>query len=302
MSITKEEFEERLDSISKHNGIPYGRAYELFDSEDEHRQVCLQYKGYLALSDAFKCLFLETVELINTECRPKITTPLSGSYKLFLPRLTHSFRSLCGSERIALNGYPYQAYTLLRNTLDNLVLASAALQGITDFNSIDGIVEGKKYDPKYSKNLRKKVEFEIRQKMTGSQSGLTQTTIDELAIWDSLFDYEVHGARLSISENISWMKGQAPLPVLPTFQERAFAMFMNRYCEIAWLTHRLLPMIQPSEVPLGDSWKEKWRTIDEVFELMVNSLTKELGKKIGTALVEFVRKNFPFDEKSVFPL
>jgi len=297
-----EEFEERLDLISKYNGIPYGRVYKLFDSEDEHRQVCLQFKGYLALSDAFKSLFLETVTLINTECRPKITTPLSISCKLFLPRLAHSFKSLCGSERIALNGYPYQAYTLLRNTFDNIVLASAALQGITDFNSIDGIVEGKEYDPKYSKRLRKKVEFEVRQMMTGSKSGLTQSTIDELATWDDLFDHEIHGARLSISENISWMKGQAPLPVLPTFQERAFAMFMNRYCEIAWLTHRLLPMMQPFEVPLGNSWKEKWRTIDEVFELMVNSLTKELGKKIGAALIEFVRINFPFDEKSVFPL
>ena len=59
MSITMEEFEERLDSISKYKGIPYGRVYKLFDSEDEHRQVCLQFIGFLALSDAFKSLFLE---------------------------------------------------------------------------------------------------------------------------------------------------------------------------------------------------------------------------------------------------
>ena len=69
--------------------------------------------------------------------------------------------------------------------------------------------------------------------MTGSKSGLDQATLDELAQWDALFDLEVHGSRLSIADTLSWMKGQSSLPVLPEFQERNFAMFMNRYCEIA---------------------------------------------------------------------
>ena len=152
------------------------------------------------------------------------------------------------------------------------------------------------------KKLRKKTEFEVRRKMTGSQSGLNQTIVDELAQWDALFDYEVHGAWLSLADAQLWMKGQAPLPVLPTFQEHAFAMFVNRYCEIAWLTHRLLPLVQPPEAPLGDSWKVKWRIIDESFETMVNSLTSQLGKKIGAVIVEFVKQKFPFNEKSTFPL
>ena len=133
MSVTIEDFEKQLDLISLYNGIPYGRAYRLFDKEDEHTQACLKFKGYLALSDAFKCLFLETIELINMECRPKLTKPLSEFHVLFIPRLFNSFQSLCGSERIAIKGYPLQAYTLLRNTFDNLVLVSAVAQSMTDF-------------------------------------------------------------------------------------------------------------------------------------------------------------------------
>jgi hypothetical protein len=302
MSIPIEEFEKRLHSISEHNGVPYGRARMLFENEDKHSQACLQYKDYLALSGAFKCLFLETVGLINNECLPKVTTPFSEFYASFVPRLAHSFKSLCGSEMLAIKGYPYHAYTLLRNTFDNLVLTSAALQGITDFYRIEGLEKGKKFDLKSLNKLRKKTEFEVRQKMTGARSGLNQTTLDELEKWDEAFDYEVHGARFSLSDSLLWMKGQEPLPVLPTFQERAFAMFMTRYCEVAWLVHRLLPLIQHSGAPLGYSWKEKWRIIDESFETMVNSLTNKFGKKIGTAFDDFVKQKFAFNEKSVFPL
>jgi hypothetical protein len=302
MSIPLDEFEKRLEAISNDGGISYGRAYLLFDKEEAHSQTCLQYKGFLALTDAFKCIFLETVELLNSECLPKISDPLSEFYALFIPRLTHSFKSLCGSERLAIKGYPYQAYTILRNTFDNLVLSSAALQGMTDFYSIEGIEDGKEFDLQSSKKLRKDTEFEVRRMMTGSKSGLQQVTIEELVEWDALFDYEVHGARLSLADAKSWIQGQAPLPVLPVFQEHAFAMFMNRYCEIAWLNHRLLPLVQPAEAPLGQPWEEKWHIIDESFETMVNSLTEQLEKKIGEAFVEFVNSKFPFDAKSSFPL
>ncbi len=298
-------YEKKLESISRHNHVPYGRAFMLFDSEEEHFKKCLTYKGYLSLSDAFKCIFLETMELFDIECRPKIKSSVSRSYPLFVPRLVHSYKSLCGSERIALKGYPLQAYTLLRNTFDNIVVVSAVLQGITDFHSADGIdriESGGEIDLKQIRNKKKATEFDVRSKMTGARSGLSQTTINELAIWDDMFDWETHGSRLSLSSSLSWMQGQEPLSVLPEFLEREFAMFMNRYCEIAWMVHRLLPMIQFSEAPLGNSWNEKWCIIDTSFELMVTSLTVQAGKPIGAAIVEFVKQKFPFNEKSVFPL
>ncbi|CAG9932497.1 hypothetical protein [Candidatus Nitrotoga arctica] len=302
MALSPEEFVKRLDAISKSDGVPYGRAHLLFDEEQKHQQAILQYKSYLALSDAFKCFFLETVELINTVCRPKVTAPLSEFYAIFVPRLAHSFQSLCGAERVAICGYPYHAYTLLRNTFDNLVLTSAALQKVTNFYSIEGVTPGMPLDIVAMKKLRKGTEFKVRRKMTGSESGLTQETRDELSKWDDLFDFEVHGARLSLAGAQGWMKGLEPLPVLPRFEEMQFAMFLNRYCEVSWMVHRLTPAIQPPGVPLPEAWMKKWRVLDDSFEITVHSLTQQLGKKIGAAIVELVKTKFPFNEQSAFPL
>lgn len=296
------EFQKRLDAISEHNGVPYGRAHSLFDSEEEYSHAALQYKGYLALTDGFKCLYLETVETLNTECRPKITAPLSEHYAIFVPRVAHSFQSLCGAERVALCGYPLHAYTLLRNTFDNVVLTSAAVQKITDFYSIEGVGPGKAPDLASIRKIRKKAEFEVRAKMTGDQSGLSTTTIAELAKWDALFDMEVHGARLSLAWAQDWMKGKAPLPVLPAFVEQQFSMFVNRYCEIGWMVLRLLPLIQPQQAPFPPPWQEKWKILDDSFEIMVSSLTEQCGKPIGAAIVELVKAKFPFDERTAFTL
>lgn len=302
MTISPEEFVKRLEAISESDGIPYGRAHLLFDEEQKHQQAILQYEGYLALSDAFKCFFLETVELINMVSRPKVTVPLSEFYGIFVPRLTHGFQSLCGAERVAICGYPYHAYTLLRNTFDNLILTSAALQKITDFYSIEGITPGKLLDIAAVKKLRKDTEFVVRRKMTGGDSGLKRDTRDELAKWDALFDFEIHGARLSLTGAQKWMMGQEPLPVLPRFEEMQFVMFLNRYCEVGWMVHRLTPAIQPSGVLLPAAWMEKWRILDDSFEITVYSLTQQLEKKIGAAIVELVKAKFPFNEQSAFPL
>lgn len=302
MALTPEEFVKRLDAISESDGIPYGRVHLIFDEEQKHKEAILQFKGYLALSDAFKCFFLETVELVNTECLPKVTSPLSEFYAILVPRLAHNFQSLCGAERVAICGYPYHAYTLLRNIFDNVALTSASLQKITDFYSIEGVEPGKPMDIAAVKKLRKDTEFAVRRTMTGRESGLTTETQDELAKWDALFDFEVHGARLSFGAAQGWMKGIEPLPVLPRFEPMRFALFMNRYCEVAWMVHRLIPALQPAGVSLPSAWSDKWRVLDDSFELTVNSLTQQLGKKIGAAIVEFVKAKFPFNEYTTFPL
>jgi hypothetical protein len=150
------DFQARLDAISNLEGVPYKRAYLLFEEEGKHKEAVLQYKGYLALSDAFKCFFLETVELINTYTRQKIDTPLSEFYPIFLPRLVHSFKSLCGAERMATCGYPHNAYSLIRTIFDDTLMTSASLQKFTDFYSIEGVTPGKPIDIKSVKKFPKK--------------------------------------------------------------------------------------------------------------------------------------------------
>lgn len=57
MPVTIEQFMKRLKAISEHNGVAFARTHLLFEAEDAHREAVLQYRGYLALSDAFKCFF-----------------------------------------------------------------------------------------------------------------------------------------------------------------------------------------------------------------------------------------------------
>ena len=113
-------------------------------------------------------------------------------------------------------------------------MTSAALQRITDFYSMEGIDPSKPLDIKGMKKTRKEVEFQVRKKMVGSASGLSQSTIDELNQWDAMFDYEVHGARLSFADAQGWLKGIEQLPVLPTFKTKQFALFMNRFIPRFW--------------------------------------------------------------------
>lgn len=171
-----------------------------------------------------------------------------------------------------------------------------------DFYATEGVVPNQSFDKKEMKKLRVKTEQEVARLMSGSKSGLSQQTIDELGLWDQLFDYEVHGGRLSLAKTQGFMRGQEPLPVFPRFHEQDFAMFMNRFCEVAWMTHRLIPLVQPKPISFDAVWKHKWQVIDESFDVMAFSLTKENGKAIGSAIVEYVKAKFPFNADSQFPL
>jgi hypothetical protein len=301
--LSPEAFVKRLEAISDNGILLISRE------QKKYSESVQQYVGHFALTSAFKCFFLKTVELINTEVRPKIKSAVPDFYAEFVPRLAHNFHSFCGAETVATCGYPLHAYTLFRNTFDSLILTSAVLQKFTDFLSIEGIESGHSlqlpFDMKTFKKLknnRKKVESEVREKMTGRQSDLTPQTLEALEKWDMLFDWETHGARLSLGQAVGWMRGKDPLPVLPHFNEMHFGMFMNRACEIGWMIHRLIPTLQLTGLPLPDSWKEKWQILDCSFEQCVNALTKHCEKPIGAAIVELVNKKFPFNENSLFPL
>lgn len=303
--MTGEEFQKRLDAAFIHEGHNYGRVHSIFEAEDTYSDTALKFSGHIALSDGFKACFLEAVELLNTHCRPLVKEPLSPFYVMFLPRLVSAFHTLCAAERAALKGYPHPAFTTLRNVFDDCVLTSAALQKITDFYKIEGIdptSTGKAIDLVAVKKARKRNEFEVRDLMMGSNSGLGADITDALSKIDALYDFEVHGGRLSLTKAMGYMKGTGPLPVLPAFTERDFALFMNRYNEVAWSLHRLVPAMQPPDAPLPTDWADRWTLVDDSFDICVRSLTEQLGKKVGDAYAEFMKVKFPFTAKSTFPL
>lgn len=292
-----------MKKISTVDGRAFARLSTLDDAQVGHYQESEKLKGLIALSRAFNCFFLETVELLNTKIRPQIKAPLSEFYGIFLPRVAIHFQTLCGAEIAARNGYPLQACASLRNVFDAAVLTSAALLKVTDFYSIEGVVPGGALDIAKVKRLRKDTEFQVRNVMTGNDSGLTPETIGELNKIDSIFDYETHGARMSFAMQAdSWMKGKGMLPIVPRYSEAEFSLFANRYIEIAWMTLRLLPNLQPPSIHFTQAWKEKWSILDAAFRLTLDAVSAQLGKKFGHAMIEFIEKKFPFTKDSEFPL
>jgi hypothetical protein len=305
MAQSPKEFADRLKGLSIFEGRVFGRLRLIYEEEATYRERARNYKGYWALSDAFKCFFLETIELTNGQ-RSKVTEPLSAFYGLMVPRLVSAFRYTCGAEHLAEFGYPLEAFTIQRNIFDLLVLTSAALQKFTDFYKLDGLDETApsetRLDFKKVVKLRRKTERAVISKMLGADSGLSQSAQDELAVLNRLFDNEVHGARLSFAGAAGFLKGQDGLSVVPSFVERNLAMYLNRAWELEWMLHRLLPLLQPVGIMLPDSWADKWRALDDSFRYSVNEMTAQLGKAIGAAFVEFVDTKFPFDASSPFPL
>lgn len=303
MGLSTKDFMARLESISRSKDEPYDRCNLLLEEENAYGlAVASQMSGYLALSDAFKRFYLETVERLNTECRPKVTKILSEFYLLFLARLNNNFETLVASERLALNGYPHQAFTLHRNNFDNAVLTAAAMQGFTDFYSIEGVLPGQAFDEKSMRSLRKKTEYSIQEIMLGAKSGLSPPTRSALNAINITFDLEVHGSRLSLAKCADWLKGAAPLRIMPTFEPQGFSLHMNRYVEVAWMVCRMIPMIQPPEAPLPLDWQENWAVLDDSFHVICNAMTNECGKPFGAAFVEFMDTKLPFGSDSVFPL
>ncbi|HXS51747.1 MAG TPA: hypothetical protein VN782_04375 [Usitatibacter sp.] len=294
-----DKYMERLRLMSQFEGRDYGRLRILEQAQEDFRDRATALRGFTAISAAFKCFFLETVELLNSEIRPRIKSAVSPEYAMFLPRLCSHFFTLCGAERCAMGGYPLEGYTILRNVFDGAVMTAAAAMRISDFYAIEGLAAQEPFDPGKVRTRRKKEEFRVRALMTGKDSGLSALTLEELAKWDALFDMEIHGAGLSKAKAMNWMRGKGPLPVVPTYLERDFSMFINRYCEIAWVIHRLIPMIQPPGILFDSFWREKWQRLDESLEQAVASLTQDLGKKIGAAVVELVKTKFAFTAESV---
>jgi hypothetical protein len=300
--MTGAEFEKRLREHFSIVGGSTAGVGVISTAEKEHAAAARSMSGFLILSQAFKRSFLEAIRLINKDEQQAASPQSTLNYRLFVLKLVPAFQRLCGAELAAIHGYPLVGFSVLRNIFDDMVLLSAVVQKLTDFRRIEGISDGALPGSKQMRAARKNEEFAVRSKMTGKHSGLCVETIQQLNKLDHLFDLEVHGARLSTSQSGEFLMGHSDLAVLPVFETNQFALFMNRFVEVGWLVHRLIPLMYVESTATSSSWVEGWKLLDESFNITVRALSQDLGKKIGDAYAEFVERKFPFGSESVFPL
>lgn len=295
------EFIARLKVILSDGEGSGRRLASLFSAEAMHSETsAYTLIGYATLAEASKYFFFQTIDLLNSETTPKVQQPLPAMYPFFIERMVHYFRSLRAAELTSGQGYPMHGYTLLRNIFDSVILTSAVALGKTDFQKLEGLNPDGTFDRTTYRKQRRKEEEAVRLVMTGKTSELSSETLDELAAWDVLFDHETHGGVLTRAHTTDWLRGSKPLSLVPEFSENIFALFVNRYCEISWMTHRLLPLIQPQGLPFAQPWKDKWASMDKCYQSIVESLSTQLNKKIGRAIVELVNSKFPFNENSTY--
>ena len=130
VNVDKVAFKRDLESIIDAQRL---RDYQESVSRHVERMRSEKLSTFL-LIEAFQSLFLETYGLLGTLWTPACAELQLPFYKRdFVPRTVHTFQQLCATALAASHGYPLPAYTILRNTFDQLVLISAVMQGITDF-------------------------------------------------------------------------------------------------------------------------------------------------------------------------
>lgn len=264
-------------------------------AEARHHAKAAEMKGFVALSNAFKSFLMETVRLSSTW---RSVPSASQTRAWLLPRMAGSFHTICGAEHEALSGYPVPAFAQLRNVFDTAVISSAVAQRIATFEAAEGIQAEEAFDPKKIGARRKRTEFDIQAQMVGKNSGLSDITIAELEKLNSLFDFETHGQRMTATRTMSWMKGEGPLIFLPDYKQIDYALFINRYDEVTWMLHRLVPLMVPAGIVSTEHWSQRWRTLDLCFHQTIKAMSIDLKMAIGDAVIEFVTAKFPFNADS----
>jgi hypothetical protein len=233
--------------------------------------------------------------------RTRAENTFSEKMSQFKGYAVHCTQTARAGEVAAVNGYPMQGYALLRNVYDDCVLASGAMQGLTTFEELAGVRPNEDFDEERMRKNRKVTEYRVRRRMDGAESGLSPEVLGWLATIDKMYDMETHGGRLSTAHNMDWLKGASPLAVVPRYVEVRAALFMNRFCEVAWMVHRLLPLMQLPRNAFSTEWGARWRVVDDCFDHMIASLAESLQKPAFAAVREFVRIKFQFNASSRFP-
>lgn len=264
-------------------------------AEMAYNSFAAQMHGFVALSRAFKSFLLSTV---NLSASWSTSRALTETHAWLLPRMSGSFHTICGAETSALRGYPGPAFALLRNVFDTAIVTSAVAQGFVTFMEAEGLVRGEAFDAVQIARRRKRCEFDIHERMLAKASGLGDVARHELEKLNKLYDFETHGQRMTATAAMAWMRGEKPLNFLPHYNQMNYALFMNRFCEVSWMYHRLVPLMLPSDVPVGGNWSDRWSKLDACFCQVVAAMTVDLGKAVGDAVVELITKKFPFGADS----
>lgn len=259
-----------------------------------------KYRGHRVLIDSFFDFFgrtLQTAAHVVTRLGWPADRPY---YHDCLLRFLSLFRTARAADLLSTSGYPLEGYTLQRGLKEQLFALSAVANKLVTMRGLRGLdkaPEGEWTDG--DRQRIRKASIATERKIRGNllQDGLSVDSVAALALWDDLFNHQVHGAQLTQAIELDRLiRAGSALSIGPVPNELIDAMYMNRSHEIGWMVVRVLPFLQLEEAPFGEEWESQWHLLDRSFRFSIEGLGL-LGKQIAPAFFEFIDLKFPFDPK-----
>lgn len=294
------EFQKRLaDNFGRDGPIGWQLAQLVELERRAGASFAQKYIGHQHLSEAWQSFFYGSIKTINQALLDDMNLRIREFAFVYLEYIM-IFRKIRSASELSMRGYLGPAYSLLRDVKDRTIHLSAVFQRTVTYSDLMGISND---DPpkaarrelaNIQRKRRTKTERYLLEQFIGNLSGLVKDDIEELQIWSELFDREIHGSFLSTARTaVDWVKESKPVEVVTIDDEGMDALFMNRFCEVAWMTHRLLAVLQAGDVRFSPRWAEHWEILDSSFWQMQIGL-KSIGKNIGEVIVRYVDTKFPF--------
>lgn len=264
-------------------------------------QLRQNFFGQRLLMDSFQSFFVHTlnltIELVTKQGWPKDLP----HYALVFVGFANLFRRFRACELLYNNGYPLDAYALMRDIKDRTFVLAALARNRMTYRDILGVKEGmtateSDFGDRATEN-RKKAENRITQELIGKSSGLSQEAQDDLKLWESMFHAEVHNAALTWAHEVKALYEKTEPPTFgPSATKDGYVIYQNRSAEMGWMLVRLFPFLQPSQAAFGGEWLNSRNVLDDAFRHLSDELATAVGKRIGASFIELMDKKFQFKE------
>lgn len=300
-NLTDDQWRKRLVENFTVDGLVGGNLRMVGSAEDRMKAwVAENLPGQNLLLESFMGFFLETLSMTDRNIVENGWPKHCPNYPIAFVYFCNLFRRFRACELLFESGYPLDAYSLIRDVKDRAFLIAAVAHNWCTFSKGMGAIAQPTSDPEYEKKstrTRKEVEQENSNRLIGKASGLATDVQEDMKRWDSFFNFEVHGGALSFTREMYELVTDRRKPEIgPTSKFDAYAMYMNRSAEIAWLVVRLLPFLQRIEGDFGQGWQRKRLILDDSLRYMVQQLGN-LGKRIGDSFIAMVDTNFTFRQQ-----
>lgn len=306
-AMSVEEWHRRLQETFHEGGVIGPRLLPVFASENAYGPIVDEKSaGHLCLREDFQSFLYESIRL-GEAVRQRRGSAAPQWHGVLLLEFASLFRVFRAADVVFHAGYPLDGVSLLRDARDRGMYLAAVGRGETSLAELEGFER----DPANRRPLdedewnsvrkrRERIERAVLKRTIGEESGLPELIVQEARGWTQLFHLEVHGSRLSrASEFREYYRANAPLSLEPTWRETPMAMFINRFTETAWLTHRCLPQLQLVSREFGEQWADRWRVMDEALREDVASLWR-MAKPISEAVTFVVEAKFEFTPSNCF--